>query len=114
MKKCSFILLITSLYAESSVIDSAYKNKTLQSANVTQKIYSQVFKSGYSTDCMMTPTDSQYVAQVSQKCGMTKALVKGIARFFNEPDSGFLGLKVISGFEKVSYEDFSTNCDIDN
>jgi putative component of membrane protein insertase Oxa1/YidC/SpoIIIJ protein YidD len=114
VRKCSFIyILFLSFSAESSVIDSAYRSQSLKNSSVTQKVYSKILKSGYYTDCVMIPSDSTYVAQLSAKCGMHTALVKGIGRFFNEPDVGELGFKIISGFEKVSYEDQATDCSFD-
>ena len=114
VRKCSpLCILFLSFLAESSVIDSAYRNQISQSSSVTQKIYSNVIKAGYYTDCVMNPSDSRYVAQLSNKCGIFNARTKGIGRFFNEPDAGTLGFKMISGFEKISYEDQATDCAFD-
>ena len=112
--KCSLLVFSCSIwYAEASVIDSAYRSKSSFSSSVTQQIYSNVLKAGYYTDCTMIPTDSRYVSSLSQKCGMARAMVKGVGRFFNEPDAGLLGFKRISGFKKMSYEDQATDCDMD-
>ncbi|HXH31559.1 MAG TPA: hypothetical protein VNJ01_12145 [Bacteriovoracaceae bacterium] len=112
MKKCSLLVPLFFLRAEASVLDSAYRSKNGYSSSVTQQVYSKVLKAGYSTDCSMSPTDSQYVSSLARNCGMGRALVKGVGRFFNEPDAGVLGFKKISGFKKMSYEDQASDCAI--
>lgn len=81
------------------------------SQGTTGQVYSKVVKGGYTTDCNMEPTDSQYVSAVAKKCGMGQALIMGVGRFFNEPDAGALGYSQLSGFKKMSYEDQAPNCD---
>lgn len=100
-----------------SGIDSSYKlRKIIQNAHQYTyssgtKFYQKTLSQTLSSSCDFFPHDSKYNQILMKKCPKINAILKSMARFYQEPDAATLKLDtVIKG--KIKYVDLPQDCNL--
>jgi len=102
-----------------SLIDANFKLTRAQSksryegsSNEVGTLYKDVLSKSMYSRCRWYPSDSQYLALISQKCGRAKGTLFAFSRFMMEADAGRISSGVVNDDGHVRFVDFRDYCEI--
>ena len=113
------LLMIFAPQSQASLIDAKYKlARKLPSShegrtpNEVGNLYKKFLSKSMYSRCRWLPSDSQYLAISSKKCGPIRGTILAFSRFMTEHDADKLSAGVVNDTGRIRFLDFGDNCDL--
>lgn len=105
--------------ANASLIDAKYKlsrrlslSGSHKSTNEISTLYKDFLSKSMYSKCRWFPSDSQYLAISSQKCGRTRGTLLAFSRFMTESDADKISEGIVNDDGHIRFLGFGDNCEL--
>ena len=119
--QCAVVLGLSFLCfgTRASLIDAKFKlskkssvSRLDQPVNEIGILYKDFLAKSMYSRCRWFPSDSQYLAMISKKCGNTQATLLAFSRFMTEHDADKISEGIINDDGHLRFVDFKNTCDV--
>lgn len=114
-----FGLFFFSSLAQASLIDAKFKLtrqlsafRSTKSTNEIATLYKDFLSKSMYSRCRWFPSDSQYLAIVSQKCGRLRGTLLAFSRFMTEHDANNISEGIVNDEGHLRFLSFGQSCDL--